>query len=674
LSRFIGIDLGTTYSSVATINEDGKAEVIPNEYGHTVTPSVIFFGHGNPIVGDEAKEYQAAGHTEVASFFKRSMGDTEFLLAFQGHDYSPIDLSALVLRYMKQTAERFFKAAVTDAVITVPAYFRNMQRAATIEAGNRAGLKVLKIISEPTAAALAYGLRPGHQAQEQRVLVYDLGGGTFDISLVAITPSDLRIIGTDGDDNLGGKDWDDRLITHLETQFEQEFGVELLGDDINELRVQAEQLKRTLSARQSATIRVQAKGHIGNYTITRKQFEDLSKDLMERTQMLTEQVLRTANLSWQHLSGVLPVGGSTRMPMVADYIRRMSGKPPMGGIHPEEAVSLGAAMQAAIEVESMPGATPTYLLPNRKITVDAIAHSLGLIVESKDRSRYVNSRIIRKNLPIPARETQLYEMNMRRDGSTQLEVFLTQSESEDPLQCSYLGRYVFSNFPPVRGETALLDITYEYDKNGVVHISACEKRSGQPLTLTVYPVPQDIPARFVGRPSEQIVREPMTVYLVIDRSWSMAGRPLREAKRAAEQFVRQCDLSSTAIGLISFCFLVRVEQEATKDAQHIYQAINRLHPGSGTAGSSLNLAYDVLKKVPGRRYAIVLTDGQWQHQGGAVRKARQCHEAGIQIVAIGFGAADPRFLNKIASSSAQSFFTDVGRLTETFSTIARELL
>lgn len=674
MGTFVGIDLGTTYSVVAHINSDGKPETIANEYGNHVTPSVIFFGKGEPVIGDEAKEQQAAGASEVASFFKRSIGDPHFLLSFRGRDYTPIDLSALVLRYMKGVAERFLHETISDAVITVPAYFRNAQRVATLEAGRQAGLNVLKIISEPTAAALAYGLRPGRQPAEQRVLVYDLGGGTFDISLVSVTPTDLRVIATNGDDNLGGKDWDDRLLSYLGEQFEQQFGVELLGEDINELRVQSEQLKHTLSARQSATTRVQAAGHTGTYTITRQQFEDLSRDLMERTQMLTERVLQDAQLTWNDLSGVLPVGGSTRMPMVYDYIRHMSGKSPMGGIHPEEAVGLGAALQAAIELETIQkNSTPMYFLAGRKTTVDIIAHSLGLIVESTDRSRYLNSIIIRKNLPIPARQTRPYLMPLRKHGDTELEVYLTQGESEDPLQCAYLGRYVFSNFPRVQKETVTLDITYEYDKNGIVHVSAVEQSTGLPLTLMVHPIANDVPARFAGRPNDLQTSEPLTVYLTIDCSGSMAGRPLREAKKAAAEFVRQCDLSSVSIGLIAFSWSVRVTLHATKEGKQIYQAIDSLNSGGGTSGASFNLLYDLLKDVTGKRYAIVLTDGHWQNRQGAIRRAHLCHEAGIQVVAIGFGKADPNFLNKIASSSTQSFFTDMGSLTDTFSTIAREL-
>ena len=381
MGKFIGIDLGTTYSVVAYINAYGKAEIIPNSNGNIVTPSVIYFGGAAPIVGDEAKEYQETGATEIASFFKRSMDDAHFQLTFHGKDYTAIDLSALVLSYLKKQAEEFLKDIVTDAVITVPAYFTNVQRTATIEAGKKAGLNVLRIINEPTAAALAYGLRPSQQTQN--VLVYDLGGGTFDISLVSITPTELQVIATDGDHHLGGKDWDDRLISYLATQFEEEFAIELVGNDVNELRVLAEKSKRSLSAKQSVDVTVHAAGNVGTYTITRATFEDLTRDLMERTQRLTEGVLKEAGLSWEDLAGVLPVGGSTKMPMVIDYIKRMSGKPPMSGINPDEAVGLGAAIQAAIDMEQMHGTTTlSYHLAGRKSTVDVIAHSLGLIAEN----------------------------------------------------------------------------------------------------------------------------------------------------------------------------------------------------------------------------------------------------------------------------------------------------
>lgn len=499
MNRFVGIDLGTTYSVVAYINAQGQPEIIPNDYGKNITPSVVYLGASETLVGDAAKEKQAEGAQEVVSFFKRNMGDAGFILSFNGRDYTPTDLSTLVLAFLKQQAEKFFGEAVTDAVITVPAYFAHVQRSATIEAGRRAGFNVLKLISEPTAAALAYGLRPSQQTQ--RVLVYDLGGGTFDISLVEITPTDLTVKATDGDHTLGGKDWDERLIRYLSSQFEQDFGEELLGDDVNELRVQAEQLKFALSAKQSASARVQARGHVGTYSVTREQFESLTDDLMERTRRLTEHVLEEGHLSWSELDGILAVGGSTRMPMVSTYIERMSGKPAMGGINKDEAVAMGAAIQAAMEVAAT-SSTSVPLLRGKKATRDVIAHSLGLIAESGDRSRYLNSILIPKNKQIPSTETRPYRFLTRRNNTSELEVFLTQGESDDPQLCSYLGCYTFTDFPAaVAGKLVALDITYEYDKNGTVHVSAIETSTRQPLKLTIKPVPPDVPVRFLDRPA-----------------------------------------------------------------------------------------------------------------------------------------------------------------------------
>ena len=686
MGRFVGIDLGTTYSVVAYINAQGKAEVIPNSNGHAVTPSVIYFGGSVPVIGDEAKEHQEAGETEVASFFKRNMDDAEFMITFQGRDYTAVDLSALVLGYMKKQAELFLGEAVTDAVVTVPAYFTHNQRTATIEAGRRAGLNVLKIISEPTAAALAYGIRPAGEKHNQTALVYDLGGGTFDISLVAITPTDLVVIATDGDHHLGGKDWDDRLIEHIATQFQQEFDVEMSDEEMNRLQVQAEKLKRTLSLKQSADIRVQAAGRMATYTVTREQFEHLTRDLMERTQALTDHVLWEAGKTWQELNGVLPVGGSTRMPMVTDYIKHMSGRSPMTGINPDEAVGLGAAIQAAMEMEPKlmiggSSAGPQYRLAGRKATVDVIAHSLGLIAENADRSRYLNSIIIRKNLPIPSTQMRPYQMSVRRGGNTELEVYLTQSESDDPQQCVYLGRYVFSEFPRIVGKKAILDISYEYDKNGVVHISAVERSTRKPLRLEKYAVPPDVPSRFAGRPTDQQVREHLNVYLAFDVSGSMYirtknGTPLNEAKSAAEQFVNQCDMTNTSIGLIAFSDRVHLEQAATQSNKDITQAIQRLpvvNTGGGNDTDPFDEIYSQLVDAPGVRYAIVLADGRWSRQNVAVEKARRCHQEDIEIIAVGFGGADRAFLKQIASSPEQSFFTDLSKLIETFTTIAQEL-
>jgi molecular chaperone DnaK len=675
MSVFVGIDLGTTFSVVAHINQDGVPQAIPNESGRFITPSVIYLGSGTPIVGDEAKEMQAAGETEIASFFKRSMGDPHFELMFNGRSYTPTDLSALVLQHLRRQAEDHLGQPVTQAVITVPAYFNNMQRQATIEAGRRAGLEVLSIINEPTAAALAYGMRP--TAGKQTVLVYDLGGGTFDVSIVEITPTEQRVLGTGGDHNLGGKDWDDRIFTYLTQKFEEEFSVELAGDEFNELLVKAENAKKSLSARASIAVRVQGEGHTGSYEISREQFESLTSDLMARTQRLTEQLLEDINLSWSDVTNVVLVGGSTRMPMVREYVEKMSGKPPLTNVNPDEAVALGATIQAALEIEErQPNAQPVYRLAGRKKSTDVMSHSLGMIAVNEDGTRYVNSVILPKNQAIPSRQTRPYTLRVGRRGDSRMEVFMTQGETSNPLDCAYLGKYVFTDIPAVSGKTAVLDISYAYDKNGVVDVTAVERSSRHPLSLTIEPLPHDVPERFTRSPEQETVREHLTIYLAFDLSGSMSGRPLAEAQKAAHEFVSQCDLSNSSVGLISFSDRVHVDTRACQNAKQLTKAIDGLsigRTGYGNDTHPFDELYDLMNSASGLRYGIVLADGVWSGQDRAVRQAQRCHQAGIEIIAIGFGGADEAFLRRVSSSDENSIFTNMSALTETFSAIAQEL-
>lgn len=675
MSTFVGIDLGTTFSVVAHINQNGQPQVIPDQQGNATTPSVVYLGAKKSIVGAEAKERQALGEMAVASFFKRHMGDPNFELMFDGKTYNATDLSALVLAHLKEYAEAYLGDQVTHAVVTVPAYFNNMQREATIEAGRRAGLQVLSILNEPTAAAFAFGLRP--LSGGQTVLVYDLGGGTFDVSVVEITPTTQRVIGTGGDHNLGGKDWDDRIFTYLTDQFKQEFNLDLNEDDYNELLVTAENVKKGLSSRQSVDGRVQGSRVKGSYPITRELFESLTHDLMERTQRLTEQVLEDINLRWSDITGVLLVGGSTRMPMVKSYVERMSGKPPLTAINPDEAVALGAAIQAALEMEGVKGAAaPLYKLAGRKQSIDVMSHSLGMIAINDDRSRYINSILLRKNQPIPSTQTRPYTLQVNRRGTGKLEVYMTQGETINPADCAYLGKYVFSDIPTVVGSTVVLDITYAYDKNGVVNVSAVERSTKHPLTLSVEPLPPDVPDRFALPPVQEAVREHLTVYLAFDLSGSMSGAPLAEAQKAAHAFVAQCDLTNTSIGLISFSDSVLVELIASQNIKEITHTIDNLQcgrTGYGNATHPFDVILQHLQQTSGIRYGLVLADGVWSNQSHAVQRAQVCHAANIEIIGIGFGGADQSFLRQISSSDEHSFFTDMNRLTETFSTIAQEL-
>lgn len=670
---FVGIDLGTTFSVVSYINQAGLPEIIPNENGDFTTPSVVYLGTNPPLVGSEAKERQALGDVEIAAFFKRQMGNPHYELLFNGQTYNPVDLSALVLHHLKKQAESYLGSSVKQAVITVPAYFNNMEREATIQAGKDAGLNVLTIINEPTAAALAYGMRPTQGPQT--VLVYDLGGGTFDVTVVKITPTLQQVLGTGGDHNLGGKDWDDRVFAYLTQQFEDEFGMELAGDDYNQLLVQAEKAKQSLSIRQEIDIRVQGTGQKATYRLSRNLFETLTTDLMERTRRLSEQVLEEINLTWQDITNVLLVGGSTRMPMVHKYVTEMVGKPPLTSVNPDEAVALGAAIQAAMELEAST-AKPMFALAGRKKSTDVISHSLGMIAVNDDRTKYINSIIIQKNKPIPSEQTKPYTLRLKRSGKSQLDVYMTQGETGYPGDCAYLGKYIFSDFPQLNANDAVLDISYAYDKNGMVQVSAVERSTKKQLTLTIEPLPEDIPDRFLRPPEIETVREHLTVYLAFDVSGSMSGSPLAEAKKAAHAFVNQCDLTNTSVGLISFSDKLLVDTLACQNIKQIAKAIDGLSIGKtgyGNATHPFDEVHNLLTKTSGTRYALVLADGVWSQQHIAVTQAKKCHQAGIEVIAIGFGSADEKFLRDISSSDENSFFTNMNQLTETFSSIAQEL-
>jgi molecular chaperone DnaK len=674
----VGIDLGTTYSVVAWIGPDGVAAVIPDQDGQTLTPSVVSFTGAGPIVGTAAKADLASGEPDVAAFFKSSMGDPAFSRTLGGRDWTAAGLSGLVLAHLKEQASKALGQPVTKAVITVPEYFTHPQRTATIEAGRAAGLEVLRIISEPTAAALAYQLPPGQETR--RLVVYDLGGGTFDVSIVTLTADELTVVAATGDHQLGGRDWDDRLAMHLRDRFLANTGVDLLGDDAGELLVAVEQLKRSLTARRSADVRVGADGQSATFTVARADFEEMTADLLQRTAQLAEQALSDAGLTWADVDGVLPVGGSTRMPMVRQWIERMSGRPPVGGIHPDQAVALGAALQAA-QLDLAPEAAepnetaeasrsrPTGI---RQVS-DVVAHSLGMIAQAPDRSRYLNSVLLRRNSTIPCQAPRPYHFDV---AGKVLEVFLTQGETDDPAECAYLGRYLVSGFPAAVTGTAVIDITYTYDENAVVSVAAVERSTGMVLDVQVDTLPDDVPDRFLDPPSALAFRQPVTVYLAFDLSGSMHGKPLAAAKRAAKAFVSQVDLTVTSVGLIEFSDRVLVSLRACQNATVIDQAINELaigRTGGGNRGQPFDDIHGLLHESKGLRYALVLADGVWSQQPYAVKQARRCHAAGIEIIAIGFGYADRKFLDDIASSTQNAFFTSLTGLSQTFSTIAREL-
>jgi len=674
----VGIDLGTTNSAIARVDEYGRPVIIVNARGESITPSVICFKDGRPIVGREAKELQAAGAPQVAAFFKREMGDENFVFFANDKDHSAVDLSAMVLDRLKRDAEDVLGERLRDAVITVPAYFRNHQREATIEAGRRVGFDVLQVINEPTAAAIAYGLKPS--GNEQVLLVYDLGGGTFDVTVLRLGKGEIRVLTSDGDSRLGGKDWDDRIIEFLATRFQEEFGADPFEDSesLADLLTRAEEAKKAISTTTSTRLSLFHAGNTGRYLLDRPTFERITHDLMERTMSLTHKALKDCAITPRDVDGVLLVGGSTRMPMVHDFVSRAFGRPPMPGINVDEAVALGAAVVAAEHVAARDHkqSAPVLALRGKTKTVDVTNHSLGMIALNELRTSYVNSLVLPKNATIPCSQLRPYQHRTRRSGSNHLEIFMTQGESELPGEVTFLGMYTLQEIPHTSTGVSVIDISYDYDSSGTVKVTGRVRGSSQPLRMTVEKLPADVPARFLRPPEQPPEPQHVTAYLAFDLSGSMSGQPLEEARRAARGFLEHSDLSHCSIGIIAFADTVKVALDACQNARRIEQAIAALSIGETGFGNGTDPFEDArarLKKVKGPRFIITLADGVWSGQEEAIRQAKICHSDGIDIIAVGFGSADRTFLRQIASSDDASFFTSLGGLTETFSSIAQVL-
>lgn len=674
-SKSIGIDLGTTFSAVASVDESGRAVVLKNGNEETLTPSVVWFNQDEVIIGSEAKEMQAMGEDDIASFFKRNMGDPNFSLHFHDQNYSAQDISAVFLKKLKKDAEHALGCSVAKAVITVPAYFNNLQREATIAAGQEAGFEVLRIINEPTAAAIAFGIsRP---REEQTILVYDLGGGTFDVTIMKTTAEEILVLGTDGDHELGGKNWDDRIVNWMAQKFEEEFGIDPLSDSLsfNEILVRAENAKKQLSARDSTRIIITHEGEKGRYDLDRYTFEEITRDLLERTQMLVDRLLEDIQLSWQEIDGVLLVGGSTRMPMVSDWITDITGKAPLRGVNVDEAVALGAAIQANLDANP-PEDNELLTLASTPQIRDVMSHSLGLVAENEDRSKYINSIIIPKNNPIPSEDTRPYQLFTRPGNGNELEVLMLQGENTRPLDCQIIGRYIFSDIQHQEDKPAVLDVSYAYDSNGVIKVDAKQRSTGKALSLRIDSIPEELSWLDEAPTERDLQPAHLSVLISIDLSGSMSGEPLRKSQEAARDFIEQLDLSNSSVGLMIFSDRVKLSQDLCQNTKALFKGIKGWTIGSvgyGNAAQPFTRGLDILKEREDPRYLIVLTDGIWSHQPHAIAEAEKCKAAGIEIIAIGFSGADQKFLRKIATSDTNALYTNLGGLTTSFSKIAQVL-
>ena len=474
MGKIIGIDLGTTNSCVAVF-EGGEPKVIPNPEGARTTPSVVAFSKtGERMVGQVAKRQSITNPDRTVSSIKRHMGSA-YKVDIEGKQYTPQEISAMVLQKLKADAEAFLGEPVTEAVITVPAYFKDAQRQATKDAGKIAGLEVKRIINEPTAAALAYGMDKEND-KDQTIMVFDLGGGTFDVSILEISDGVFEVLATAGDNKLGGDDFDQRVIDWMANKFLQENGVDLRNDKmvLQRLKDAAEKAKIELSGMTSSNINLPfitatAAGPLHfEATLTRAEFDRITADLVDRCMEPTRKALADAGKSVSEIEKVLLVGGSTRIPAVQEAVKKFTGKEPFKGINPDECVALGAAIQGGVL-----GGDKTDLL-----LLDVTPLSLGI-----ETLGGVFNRIIDRNTTIPVKKSQVY--STAADGQTSVEIHVLQGEREMAAGNTTLGRFSLDGIAPAPRGVPQIEVTFDIDANGIVNVSAMDKGTGKETHITI---------------------------------------------------------------------------------------------------------------------------------------------------------------------------------------------
>jgi molecular chaperone DnaK len=508
MTNIVGIDLGTTFSAIATLNEQGQPITLPNRDGDMLTPSAVMLSGNLAVVGEPALDIAQERPSHVATMFKRRMGLKEFDRPVDGRILRPETLSAIILKKLAQDAEQRL-GSLSKVVITVPAYFDDTRRKATQDAGRIAGLDVLDVLDEPSAAALAYSFQQRSGKLEDPltdkpkiILVYDLGGGTFDVTLVRLFPKKFQTLAIEGDVRLGGKDFDDRIINFVAEQFIAKFGNDPRNDPqtLATLQAAAERAKRTLSKLESASVTCNHDGNKLAVPITRKDFENLTRDLLTRTRLTTQQVLKQAGVTWDQVDRLLLVGGSTHMPMTAQMLKDISGKSPDNTLAVSEVVARGAALHAGIlmarsqaEAAKMSAASREALGDVVEISVNA--HSLG--VEIRSQGEKINDILIKKNTQLPSASSRVYYTVS--DGQSKVRVRVLQGEAHQSEACISIGECWILGLPPELPKGSPIQVRCGVQSNGMVEVMALDMTSGKIARTEIH--------RSSGLSDEEIARE-----------------------------------------------------------------------------------------------------------------------------------------------------------------------